>query len=192
MVECKKGQIMRNAYIKQNGTQVKANCIRSTSITGQKSADFYKPIIQRVLENERRAEIATSRTSPKDCPPGTIRRTAYERVTKSGKVINVPAACIKSQSNKEKAGLYNPRTGERVYVPIANNKLGEFGYHDIKNKNAADRHKSLERIVHHMNGNWLSLFRTLNYLAVVNKNNENMHERLIADRNFVKRKFATQ
>lgn len=191
MVECKKGQIVRNAYVKQSGTRVKSACIRATSATGVKSSELYRPIIQRMLENERRAEIVTANVSPRKCPQGTIRRSAYERILKNGKIVDVPAACIKSQSNKEKAGLYNTHTGERVYVPIANAKLGEFGYHDIKNKHAADRHKSLERIVHHMNGNWLSLFRTLNYLAVVNKNHENIHERLIADRNFVKRKFAT-
>ena len=42
-----------------------------------------------------------------------------------------------------------------------------------------------------MNKNWLSLFRMLNYLAVVNKNHKTLHNILIADRNYIKKKYST-
>ncbi len=204
MSSCKKGYILRNSYKKDNGTVVKAKYIKATSVHGIKAEDITTPMIKEMLRKQKLAEKATSDKSPKKCPEGTIRRTAYvkksyETIRKNveGKTIKtisvkqtiIPAACIKDQGEKGK-GLYDPKTGERVYV-IVEKYLGENGYHDIKNKTAAERHNILDNVYVKIGKNWLSLFRTLNYLAVVNKNRKKIHDLFIADRNYVKRKYGS-
>ncbi len=203
MSSCKKGYILRDSYKKDNGTVVKAKCIKATSVHGVKAEDITTPMIKEMLRKQKLAEKATSDKSPKKCPEGTIRRTAYVKKSyeiirqNEGKMIKtisvkqtiVPAACIKDQGEKGK-GLYDPKTGERVYV-IVEKYLGENGYHDIKNKTAAERHNILDNVYVKIGKNWLSLFRTLNYLAVVNKNRKKIHDLFIADRNYVKRKYGS-
>lgn len=200
---CKKGYILRDSYTKNNGTVVKAKCIKSTSVHGVKAEDITTPMIKDMLRKQKLAEKVTSDKSPKKCPEGTVRRTAY--VKKSYEAIRknidgtpikriavkqtiVPAACIKDQGEKGK-GLYDPKTGERVYI-VVEKYLGENGYHDINNKTATERHSILDKVYLKIDKNWLSLFRTLNYLAVVNKNRKKIHDIFIADRNYIKRKYG--
>ena len=202
---CKQGYISREGYTKKNGIVVKAKCIKSTSVHGIKAEDITTPMIKEMLRKQKLAEKATSDKSPKKCPEGTIRRTAYvkksyEAIRKdangtpikriSVKQTVVPAACIKDQGEKGK-GLYDPKTGERVYV-VVEKYLGENGYHDIKNKTAAERHAILDNVYSKIGKNWLSLFRTLNYLAVVNKNRKKIHDIFVADRNYIKRKYGSE
>ncbi len=203
--ECKQGFILREGYTRKNGTKIQAKCIKATSVHGVKAENVTTPIIKEMLRKQKLAEKATSDKSPKKCPEGTIRRTAYvkksyeaARKDANGTPVStykvkqtvVPAACIKDQGEKGK-GLYNPETGERVYV-VVEKYLGENGYHDIKNKTAAERHAILDKVYIAIGKNWLSLFRTLNYLAVVNKNRKKMHDLFIADRNYVKRKYSQE
>lgn len=68
-------------------------------------------------------------------------------------------------------GLYNPKTGERVYVVLDDEKLGKYGYHD-KHKNAQQRHEALDKVYISMNKNWLSFI-------------------LIDYRNYIKKKYST-
>lgn len=202
--QCKKGFILREGYTKKNGTAVKPKCIKATSVHGTKAEDITTPIIKEMLRKQKLAEKTTSEVSPKKCPEGTIRRTAYvkksyEAVRKDAKGTPiksvavkqtvVPAACITDRGEKGK-GLYDPVTGERVYV-VVEKYLGEHGYHDVKNKTSVERHAILDKVYLSIDKNWLSLFRTLNYLAVVNKNRKKIHDIFIADRNYVKRKYST-
>jgi hypothetical protein len=190
MSECKEGYIKRKGYITSKGTVVKPACIKSTSMYGIKSSDVTTPLINKMLRKQHIAEIKTENKSPTKCPDGTIRRSAYIR-SSHDKQVAVPASCIKEQgSHTGIPGLYNPKTGERVYVVLDDEKLGKYGYHDIKHKNAQQRHEALDKVYVAMNKNWLSLFRMLNYLAVVNKNHKTLHKILIADRNYIKKKYS--
>lgn len=201
MNDCKKDEILRDAYTKKSGTRVKAACIKSTSASGKKAEDVNAPIIKTMLEKEKLAEKLTSSTSPKRCAKGEIRRAAYMRegyerkLPKSSSSTNVkkavvPAACIKEQGKKDsKVGLINPVTGSRVYIVINDEYLHKFGYH-VKDKTVAERHAALDKAYNALNKNWLSLFRTLNYLAVVNKSHPDTQSKFIADRDYVKEKYA--
>lgn len=199
MTECKKGEILRAKYIKSSGKIVPAKCIKSTSMYNKKAESVTTPIIKKILSKEKLAEKLTSMTSPKKCPEGTIRRVAYIRESYTKKINNNPpvtvkrsvvaASCIKDRGTPGKSGLFDPKTGEREYVYMEPGILSKYGYVDIKTKNAEQRHKALAKAYKGLNKNWLSLFRMLNYLAILNKNNKFMHSLLIADRNYVKKTF---
>jgi hypothetical protein len=187
---CKKGEILREGYSTSVGTRVKPACIKATSDTGKKAKDVNAPIIREMLMKEQRAEKLTSKESPKSCKSGEIRRSAFMRESKTGKTTAVPAACIKSRGADTKVGLINPKTGERTYVVLNNEKLHTYGYTDVKNKTLAQRHASLDRAYVGMKKEWLPLFRHLNYLAVLNKNHPLYYNIFNSDRDYVKAKYA--
>lgn len=163
--------------------------------------------ITKMLAKQKLAEKKTKYESPKECPPGTIRRTAYMRESyyrsspnKEAKVLVketiVPADCIKVQGRpKDKAGLYNPKTGKRVYIIVDTEKMKKYGYHDLVNKTKEQRHKALDKVYKAMEKEpreikaWLSLFRELNYLATLNKNHPKLYDIFIADRDYIKMKY---
>jgi len=198
--KCSDGYILRDGYTTSKGTVVKSTCIKSTSESGKKSENVNKPIIQEMLKKQKKAEELTSNISPKKCPSGMIRRSAYikneytktslNKTIKIKKTI-VPADCIKEKGEHTgKSGLYS-KTGERIYIVFdKDHKLGEYGYHDLENKTVKERHDALNKVYKAMNKNWLSLFRMLNYLAVLNKNNEKLHKIFIDDRNYIKNKYS--
>lgn len=165
--------------------------------------------ITKMLYRQKIAEKKTKQESPKKCPPGTIRRSAYMRESyfkkspnKEAKILVketvVPADCIKVQGRpKEKAGLYNPKTGKRVYIVVDTEKMKKYGYHNLINKSLEERHKALDQVYKAMSKEpreiqaWLSLFRELNYLAILNKNHKKLYNIFISDRNYIKMKFKT-
>jgi len=189
-LKCALDQTRRKGYTTKAGVKVRPVCIKSTAAPG---AELRLAELRETLARQRQAERAMANVSPTRCPEGMIRRSAYVRAaytradgTRVQKAI-VAADCIKEQGKRDaRVGLYSP-TGERVYVPINSAILGVHGYHDIKHKTAAQRHAALDKILRATDKNWLSLFRTLNYLAVVNKSHPTLHALLIADRNYVGR-----
>lgn len=199
MPRCKKDEILRDKYIRSNGTVVPAKCIKSTSAYDKKAESVTTPIIKKMLSKEKLAEKLTSESSPKKCPEGTIRRVAYIRASYTKQVNNRPpvtvkksivaASCIKDMGAPGKSGLFDPKTGERKYVYLEPGVLSKYGYDDIKTKNAEERHKALDKAYKGLKNNWLSLFRTLNYLAILNKHNKSLHSLLIADRNYIRRTY---
>jgi hypothetical protein len=166
--------------------------------------------ITKMLARQKLAEKKTKQESPKECPAGTIRRTAYMRESyfrsspnKEAKVLVketvVPADCIKVQGRpKEKAGLYD-KSGKRVYIIVDTEKMKKYGYHDLVNKTQEQRHKALDKVYKAMESPtsesspstkaWLSLFRELNYLATLNKNHPKLYDIFIADRDYIKMKY---
>ncbi len=189
---CPPHQLLRKGYTTKSGKKVKPACIAATSIHNKRATNVTAPITASVLAAQRRAEQQTKSTSPTTCPQGTIRRSAYTRTTASSKATFVPAACITEQGQKDgKVGLYDPATGERTYVVLEKELLSKHGYHKIKTKTASERHAALDKAYAASDNNWLTLFRTLNYLAVLNKSHKKLHDILIADRNYIKRKYAT-
>ena len=162
----------------------------TTPKKSKKSEDKSAPIIRKMLAEEKLAEKITSSSSPKACKSGEIRRSAYMRESKTGKTTAVPAACIKSRGADDKVGLINPTTGERTYVVVNDEKLHKYGYSDVKNKSATERHKILDKVYIAEKKEWLPLFRLLNYLAVVNKGHPEYHTIFNADRDYIKTKYA--
>jgi len=189
--ECPPHQLLRKGFTTKTGTKVKPVCIEATSMYNKRATTVTAPMTASVLAAQRRAEQQTKSESPTTCPRGTIRRSAYTRTAASSKATFVPAKCITEQGKKDgKVGLYDPNTGERVYVVLEKDILSRHGYDKIKTQTASERHAALDKAYASSNKNWLSIFRTLNYLAVLNKSHKKLHAILIADRNYIKRKYS--
>jgi hypothetical protein len=78
------------------------------------------------------------------------------------------------------------KKGSKQLFTLEKNVLGKFNYHDISHKTDNQRHRALNRAL--ANGlKPLSVFRRLNALYVLNKNqNPDLAKKLKADRDFVK------
>lgn len=161
-----------------------------------------KRLTTQMLNRQKLAEIITSDDSPKKCPIGTIRRPAYLRtsynrsVSKDGMLefvrieqTVVPASCIKDQG-RPGVGLFD-KDGKRVFVHLPKEVLGQYGYKNVVSLTTGQRHKILDKAYAGFNKNWLSLFRTLNYLAVLNKSKPELHKKLIEDRDYIRTKYGT-
>jgi hypothetical protein len=154
-----------------------------------------------MLSKQKKAEELTKDTSPKECPKGMIRRPAYikesqhriikkhgeEQIIHIKKTI-VPAACI---PNKGRPGVgLHDKHGNRVFIHLPKEVLGQYGYKHIISLKVEERHTALDKAYYGFGKNWLSLFRTLNYLALLNKSNPTIYDRLIQDRNYIRDKYA--
>lgn len=161
-----------------------------------------KRLTTNMLKKQKKAEELTKKESPKECPPGMIRRPAFIKesyhriVRKAGneqiihvKKTIVPAACIKDQG-RPGVGLYDAH-GHRVFVHLPKEVLGRYGYQHITSLSLEDRRKALDRAYIGFHKNWLSLFRTLNYLAILNKSKPVLYEKLMEDRNYIRTKYGT-
>ena len=185
--KCKEGEILRDSYVNTKGTVVKATCIKSTSASGKKAKDETEDKIQEILRKQEIArKVTISKVPVLGCPTGTIARAAYLR--RDG--VAVPEECIKTRGSDDKPGLIDPKTGQRIYIVLNDQSLHKYGYHDIKHKSAQERHEILDKVYKSMNENWLSLYRTLNYLAVVNKAHKELHDLFQRDRNYIKKKYG--
>lgn len=188
---CPPHQLLRRGYSTKTGKKVKPTCIQATSVHNKRATDVTDSITTKLLASQHIARKHTTNASPKTCPKATILRTAYMRTSSTGKQSFVPAQCIQEQGKRDgKVGLYGSKTGERVYIHLETDLLSRNGYHKVKNLAADARHAALDRAYAASQKNWLSVFRTLNYLAVLNKSNPKLHTLFLADRNYVKHKYA--
>jgi hypothetical protein len=205
--KCSKGKIRRSPYVRKTRSgklvYVKSSCIKATGAYGDKSGKRTSAIIHSMLKRQDLARKKTSGTV--ECPKGYILRAPYLRssshrksyIRKSGSQVKssnvkgaiVPAKCIKSRGHDEKVGLYDSK-GQRVYVILEKGSLGKHGYHNVANLSSSQRQSALDKAIAELNGNWLSVFRKINYLAVLNKYNQAMHKLYIEDRDYIKRKYA--
>ena len=206
--KCSKGEIRRSPYVRKTRSgklaYIKSSCIKATGAYGDKSGKRTSAIIRSML---RRQAEAQKRTSGKvECPKGYILRAPYMRSSShrksyirpsSGHLVKsanvkgaiVPAKCIKAKGHDEKVGLYDEK-GERVYVILEKGSLGKHGYHNVSKLSQSQRHIALDKAIAELNGNWLSVFRKINYLAVLNKYNPNMYKLYVSDRDYIKSKYS--
>jgi hypothetical protein len=205
--KCSKGQIRRASYSRKTRSgkrvSVKSSCIKATGAYGDKSAKRTGEIVRSMLRKQAEAH---KRTSGKvQCPKGYILRAPYMRSSShrksytrtSGSQVKsalvksaiVPAQCIKTRGHDERVGLYDSK-GQRVYVVLEKGSLGKHGYHNVAKLSPAQRHSALDKAIAELNGNWLSVFRKINYLAVLNKYNSTMHKLYVADRDYIKSKYS--
>lgn len=74
-----------------------------------------------------------------------------------------------------------------TYVLLVKGRLEKYGYKNVRHMSSANRHDALNRAV--IAEGWLTIFRRLHYIAILNKNHARLHAIFIADRNYVKRKW---
>ena len=205
--KCSNGKIRRKSYTRRlpsgKSTRVRSSCIKATGAHGVRSSTRTKRIISSMLRRQKKASQLTKGTT--ECPKGYVLRAAYMRrsadrksfTRKSGvrvrsshmKSTVVPSKCINSRGHDEKVGLYD-KEGKRVYVILEKGSLGKHGYHNVAHLTEQARHSALDKAIAELNGNWLSVFRKINYLAVLNKYNPQMYKLYINDRDYIKRKYS--
>lgn len=207
--KCSKGQIRRKSYTRKTASdktvRVKSACIKATGSHGDKSARRTSKVVRSMLRRQSRASQKTQGTVA--CPKGYILRSAYLRKSHerkpysrtsgskvTGSHVNpsvVAAKCIKSQGHDDVKGLYDEH-GKRVYIVLEKGSLGKHGYHNVAKLSTEQRHTALDKAIRELNGNWLSVFRKINYLAVLNKYHPKMYELFVSDREYIKQKYSSK
>jgi hypothetical protein len=205
--KCSKGQIRRNSYTRRTSSgkkvHVKRSCIKATGAKGVRSSSRTRRVVSSMLRRQKRASQLTK--GIKECPKGYVLRAAYMRksadrksfLRKSGVRVKgshmkrtvVPSQCIKARGHDEQVGLYD-KEGKRIYVVLEKGSLGKHGYKDVATLSENQRHIALDKAIAELNGNWLSVFRKINYLAVLNKYNPSMYKLYVSDRDYIKRKYS--
>lgn len=123
--------------------------------------------------------LRAARTYTPACPAGEILRKPYTAERKSGPV-RVAATCV------EKRGSAEPSA---VRIPLGDDiKLGEFGYHAITRKTAAERHEALAKAVAAFTP--LKVERRLTALATLTKNTaRTQSDLMMRDQNWIARTY---
>lgn len=124
------------------------------------------------------------------CPIGEIRRVAYVRRDGS----HVASTCIKDVGKPGKTP-----SGQRI--PLSKDiDLGEFGYKQIINLNADERHKALTKAIKHLVTSKkitereaaVKVLRRVNLLSILNKNtNVTTSDLMERDRNWIHRIYLS-
>lgn len=133
---------------------------------------------------------------PKEaCPKGTIERVGYTATRKStGKTYNVAPTCI------EDVGLPGKTPESKVIRVTSDFEMGNYGYKNIKNMKADDRHNAIDKsiqgemdlknITQHEAA--VKVMRHLNYYSVLNRNtNKTVSKLMERDRNWIMKKYET-
>ena len=121
----------------------------------------------------------------KRCPRGTIRRNAYTRTSASGKQARVASACIKNVGLPGK-GFQGEGSG---IGELKEGELSRFGYDEVANMSAKDRHAALTKAVKEYGA--LMVFRKLNAISVYTRYTAPTSSHIfLLDRNWVKRTFG--
>jgi len=157
---CRKGMILRKAYVRNKTIRVPSGCIKAQSESGLKRSEMDEEMIRNrgKLYRAFRKEYGTPR-----CQPGQVVREGYTRksyVRKSGVIVTsseVRPGCIKAVGLKTK--------GRRLFV-LERGTLSQYGY--STGKSEAERRRSLKKAVGVSKP--LSVYRKLNALYVLNKN----------------------
>jgi hypothetical protein len=207
--KCSKGEIRRKSYTRKSKSgktvRVKSACIKATGAHGVKSATRTSKIIRSMLRKQASASQKTQGSVA--CPKGYILRSAYQRKSHERKSYSrttgtpvkgshvdpsvVAAKCIKSQGHDDVKGLYDD-SGKRIYIVLEKGSLGKHGYHNVAKLSKEQRHTALDKAISELNGNWLSVFRKINYLAVLNKYHPKMYEIFVSDREYIKQRYSSK
>jgi hypothetical protein len=196
---CKKGTIYRKGYSRAtksgSKTRVPGNCIRATSQTGKKRSLEDKRYLKEKAKSQSRARSKTRSLarSLKRCSKGQIKRTAYERKAYSRKAYTrsdgtkikgtrvaktvVSDGCTKDRGKSHGQG--------RQLFHLEKDVLKKYGYGHVKISSELQRHRALKKALVDIKP--LSLFRRLNALYVLNKNQDpDSAELFKEDRNYVR------
>ena len=167
MLSCKRGSILRKAYVrhgKSKTIRVRSGCIKAQSQSGRKriTMDLAKMTKRRKVHSAMRKKYGTPH-----CKPGQIIREGYTYTRKSAfkrqtvNTIQVAPGCIKATGLSIKRGT----KGKQLFV-LDKGTLTQFGYHTAlrDDQRQATLKKALQQIKP------LSVYRKLNALYVLNKN----------------------
>ena len=178
--KCPSGRIYRQGYTRRRGNSrvtVPGNCIRETSQSRQKRSVRDRKYLAQRAKMYKTARRKFSRQTPKRCPTGRVlregfyrqptRRRSFKRSTGTQVPAStvagawVPPTCVPSINRQKK---------KRLFV-LERNVLGKYGYHDVKNLTANERHEALDKALD--DGiEPLPLLRRVNALYVLNKNQD--------------------
>jgi len=177
MSKCSKGMIRRKGYTAiRHGKKVKvgSKCIRATSASGSKRSTKDKRYLN------RRAKIQKSmakKYGSKKCPKGQIERAGFTRkgygrrayTRKSGSKVS---ATHVARSETAPVCINRRGLGKGFKIPMHLEKgvLKKFGYSNVKNMTASDRHAALRDAVEHIPS--LSVFRKLVGVSTLERNTD--------------------
>lgn len=154
---CSKGTILRKGYTKKSGTRVSSKCIRATSQSGKKSSLSQKRRLSRLQKEHL---LARQKFGTPRCSKGEILREGYRRRSSSrSKGTWVSPICIPSKTNRPH--------GKQLFI-LEKDDLSPYGYKDVKHLSKHSRQVALSKVLKQVKP--LPLFRKLNALYVVNKN----------------------
>lgn len=171
---CKVGYRLRKAYTRK-GKRISSACIRKVGTHNETSAEFKKTTAKRMS-----MRLKGRHREPVKCEAGNIVRKEYLRITKKGKRVFVPAACINDR------GLPGKRTLPGI-GPLHKGELTKFGY--SVNLLAAERHAALSKAVKEYGS--LSTWRKINALYVYTKNTSPAKAaKYNADRNWIRETYG--
>jgi len=107
-----------------------------------------------------------------------IKQKIYqEKKTRNKKII-----LVKSKDRR------TPKKEKDLIGHLRSGTLGQFGYSDIMHKTLEQRRRALKKAV--ASHGWLSIFRKLNAVYVLNKNtNPPLAAKFLKDRNWVRKNF---
>lgn len=168
MTECSKDKILRKSYSKKVGSKlikVKANCIKSTSQSGNKRSTIDKKIIK---QKQKIAKIARKKFGTPKCKDGEVIKEGYQ-IKKTSKWVK--PTCIKSVSGSGKKS-------EQLFV-LEKDDLKPFGYENVEQLTKTQRHRALIKALSKIKP--LSLMRKLVALSVLNKNRNPELSKIFAD-----------
>lgn len=168
MKTCRRGSIIRKGYtrhLRNRTIRVPSGCIKAQSQMGIKRS----PFDEAVMTKKRKMHLRFRKMygAPR-CKPGQVTREGYTRKSyqrKSGTYVTsskVRPGCIKAVGLSKRRG----RKGKPLFF-LQKGTLTQYGYH--ADKTEAERHSSLSEALQHIKP--LSVYRKLNALYVLNKNN---------------------
>ncbi len=187
--DCQKGSIYRKPYTRKFGSKmvrVKGNCIRATSESGKKRTVIDQKYLKQKARSQARARVLT-RSKSKKCPKGQIARTAFKRKGHNR------SSYTRSNGSKVRGSIVRPSLTSSVCINkrgkstrgkplfhLESNVLGKYGYKNVKHMPSNERHRALDRALND-GRNPLSLFRRINALYVLNKNQDPKFATILQD-----------
>lgn len=189
-VKCPDGMIYRKAYKTKTGKKVKGNCIKSTRAYKGKRSEWQKRMIKK---KERKSKIAQKHTKgPTKCPKGQILKKAYTRkayVRKNGTKVakkHVPSKCVKTNKSQKQIEYIQ----KREPIILKKGELGPFGYMDLKNISANQRHRALKKAIKVLGP--LPVMRKINILMVFSRKHPDLSNLYKSDKEWIYKNYEVK
>lgn len=176
---CPKGTIKRKGYTSNRRgkkVRVKSGCIRATSESGSKRSTKDA----RYIRDREKIQRSVSRTyGSRNCHRGEIERAGFTRKSHERKSYHRKSGSrvrgSKVKSSETRPTCINDRglkgKGKKLPFVLEKGILKKFGYSDVKHLSSHERHNILRKVNRHIK-NPLSLFRKLNAVATLNRNQD--------------------
>jgi hypothetical protein len=176
--KCPKRQFYRKSYTRKTSkgkkVHVTGKCIRSQS-------RYNKPY---TVNKTRMRGFRYTKRALKSCPTGYIKRAAFTRKTKYGKLSRVPEQCITNVGNPGKGYKNGPGIG-----PLRKGELSKYGYTNVASMSVTARHKALTKAIQDIGS--LGVWRKLNAVSVyTRKTSPSVSKLFKADMDWIRSTFG--